>query len=269
MNKIIESLLSISLALSFTYTNSFSAYNDTDEIDYYLLCSSYITNSDEHKSCNEYKEILLQAKEDLVLITNEDDHQIFEIDLKIDIIENTIESYLHSLIINPIKKVSLTPSSSDIGNKIAELAISRLDCMYWWGAPGGIFGDPNTRTSPNAIYFDCSGLVYWTHYQAGVDIVRTTASGYAGQNYKVYSTRYDWQTISKSMLQAGDVVTVNSGGNSTVYHIGIYIGNGYIVHAGGGGSYAQGNYPNAKVKVDKLSYFDSGSNSIYNYRRLY
>ena len=94
-----------------------------------------------------------------------------------------------------------TDSSATLGVKIANYALSKQGSRYYWGAQG-----------PN--YFDCSGLVYWAHNQAGVKIGRTTAAGYAGSG----------KSVSYSNLQIGDVITFSYG--SGVSHIGIYIGNG-------------------------------------------
>ena len=73
---------------------------------------------------------------------------------------------------------SYVPGDSAVGNAIAQKALTRLGCRYWWGANG-----------PN--YFDCSGLVYWAYNQAGVSLGRTTAAGYAGSG----------KAISRSELQ--------------------------------------------------------------------
>lgn len=62
--------------------------------------------------------------------------------------------------------------STTLGISIANYALSKQGKRYYWGASG-----------PN--YFDCSGLVYWAHNQAGVKIGRTTAAGYAGDRKSV------------------------------------------------------------------------------------
>lgn len=134
--------------------------------------------------------------------------------------------------------------STTLGISIANYALSKQGKRYYWGASG-----------PN--YFDCSGLVYWAHNQAGVKIGRTTAAGYAGSG----------KAVSYSNLQIGDVITFNYG--KGVAHIGIYIGNGNMVHASGKGSGTVGQYPDQCVKVTSVapgSYFYS---HIYNCRRLY
>ena len=108
--------------------------------------------------------------------------------------------------------------------KIANYALSKQGSRYYWGAQG-------------PTYFDCSGLVYWAHNQAGVKIGRTTAAGYAGSG----------KSVSYSNLQIGDVITFNYGRG--VAHIGIYIGSGRMVHASGKGSETVGQDPNQCVKV--------------------
>ena len=134
--------------------------------------------------------------------------------------------------------------STTLGISIANYALSKQGKRYYWGASG-----------PN--YFDCSGLVYWAHNQAGVKIGRTTAAGYAGSG----------KAVSYSNLQIGDVISFNYG--SGVAHIGIYIGNGNMVHASGKGSGTVGQYPDQCVKVTSVAPGSYFYRHIYNCRRLY
>lgn len=150
-----------------------------------------------------------------------------------------------------------TQSSSELGIKIANKALSKQGCRYWWGAPGGGFGDGQSLSSPNAIYFDCSGLVAWAHKQAGVNIGRNTAAGYSRSG----------KSVSYSNLKVGDVITFDYG--SGVAHIGIYIGNQQMVHASGKGSSTRGQYANQCVKVSSIAPGSYYYNYIYNCRRLY
>lgn len=137
-----------------------------------------------------------------------------------------------------------TDSSAALGVKIANYALSKQGSRYYWGAQG-------------PTYFDCSGLVYWAHNQAGVKIGRTTAAGYAGSG----------KSVSYSNLQIGDVITFNYGRG--VAHIGIYIGNGRMVHASGKGSQTVGQDPNQCVKVTSIGPGSWFYQYIYNCRRLY
>ncbi len=137
-----------------------------------------------------------------------------------------------------------TDSSATLGVKIANYALSKQGSRYYWGAQG-------------PTYFDCSGLVYWAHNQAGVKIGRTTAAGYAGSG----------KSVSYSNLQIGDIITFNYGRG--VAHIGIYIGSGRMVHASGKGSETVGQDPNQCVKVTSIAPGSYFYNYIYNCRRLY
>ncbi|MDY6084174.1 MAG: C40 family peptidase [Dialister sp.] len=74
--------------------------------------------------------------------------------------------------------------------------------------------------------FDCSGFVCWAYTKSGVaNMPRTTAWGI----YKNYCT-----PIAPSEAKAGDIIffggTYNSG--SPISHVGIYAGNGMMLHAG-------------------------------------
>ena len=139
---------------------------------------------------------------------------------------------------------STTESNVALGVKIANYALAKQGSRYYWGASG-------------PTYFDCSGLVYWAHKQAGVRIGRTTAAGYAGSG----------KSVSYNNLQIGDVITFNYGRG--VAHIGIYIGNGRMVHASGKGSETVGQDPNQCVKVTSIAPGSYFYNYIYNCRRLY
>lgn len=139
---------------------------------------------------------------------------------------------------------STTESNAALGVKIANYALAKQGSRYYWSASG-------------PTYFDCSGLVYWAHKQSGVRIGRTTAAGYAGSG----------KSVSYNNLQIGDVITFNYGRG--VAHIGIYIGNGRMVHASGKGSETVGQDPNQCVKVTSIAPGSYFYNYIYNCRRLY
>ncbi len=72
-------------------------------------------------------------------------------------------------------------------------------------------------------FFDCSGLTQWTYGKAGINLPRT-----AQQQYDVT------QHIPLSEAQAGDLVFFHSTYNAGSYitHVGIYLGNNRMFHAG-------------------------------------
>lgn len=92
--------------------------------------------------------------------------------------------------------------SSSAGSRAVSAAESKIGAPYVWGATG-----------PSS--FDCSGLVQWAFGQAGVSIPRTTYSQEAGG-----------VPVSRANLQLGDLVLYYGGD-----HIGIYAGNGQVIHA--------------------------------------
>lgn len=171
--------------------------------------------------------------------------------------ENLTRMYEESLKEQSSTNTGQIANDGTKGATIVNKALSRQGCRYWWGAPGGGFGDGQGLNNPNARYFDCSGLVAWAHRQSGVKIGRTTAAGYSRSG----------KSVSYNNLKPGDVITFNYGGG--VAHIGIYIGNGQMVHASGKGSGTRGQDPNQCVKVTSIrpgSYFYK---YIYNCRRLW
>lgn len=131
-------------------------------------------------------------------------------------------------------------ASSNLGYKIYEVAYSKLNCRYYWGASG-------------PTMFDCSGLVYYCLNHAGKSVGRTTAAGYSAM----------FSGVSWSNSQTGDLACFGIG---SVTHIGIVMlnsdGTRSLIHCGGGGSHTFGNDPNARVKI---SDFQPGS---YYYNRL-
>ncbi len=82
-------------------------------------------------------------------------------------------------------------------------ALAQVGKRYVWGTSG-----PNT--------FDCSGLTSYAYRQVGISLPRSSRAQ-LGMG----------RSVSKSQLQPGDLVFYYS----PVSHVGMYIGNGKIVHA--------------------------------------
>ena len=98
-----------------------------------------------------------------------------------------------------------TEYSSEMGNKIVAEASKYLGVPYVWGG-----------TTPSG--FDCSGLVQYVLRDLGIDISRVTQTQCK-----------EGQPVAKGDLQPGDLVFFESNGD--VHHVGIYIGNGQMIHA--------------------------------------
>lgn len=88
---------------------------------------------------------------------------------------------------------------------------------------------------------DCSGFVYNVLRDAGHTASRTTAQG-----YRSYGT-----SVNKSDMQSGDLVFF--GRSSEASHIGIYIGNGQMIHSSGNSSNTKSN-PGKGVSYADVNY---------------
>ncbi|HEY5879766.1 MAG TPA: NlpC/P60 family protein [Nakamurella sp.] len=96
-----------------------------------------------------------------------------------------------------------------------EAALSRQGLPYVWAAVG-----------PDS--FDCSGLMLWAWKQAGVEIPRNSAA------------QAGLPDVPLDQLQPGDLVTFYS----PVTHVGMYVGDGKVLHA---------SMPGVPIKVVELA----------------
>lgn len=103
-------------------------------------------------------------------------------------------------------RVDLGNASAASGRAMAafQAAQSKLGSPYVYGATG-----------PSS--YDCSGLTSWAYAQAGVSIPRTSEAQ-SGIGTRIYS---------QSDLQVGDLVFFFN----DLHHVGLYAGNGQIIHA--------------------------------------
>ncbi|MGY1690321.1 C40 family peptidase [Geodermatophilus sp. SYSU D01105] len=99
--------------------------------------------------------------------------------------------------------VAAAAAPNGAAQKAVDTALAQQGDPYGWGATG-----------PNA--FDCSGLTTFAYRAAGVELPRTS---------RAQSTF--GAPVAKSDLKPGDLVFFYS----PVSHVGMYIGNGQMVHA--------------------------------------
>jgi cell wall-associated NlpC family hydrolase len=118
--------------------------------------------------------------------------------------------------------ITLLNATSPAANRSSAMrnALSKVGAPYRYGSAG-----------PNA--FDCSGLVSWAFKNAGTSLPRSS---------RAMSTV--GKAVSKSDLQPGDLVFFYK----PVSHVGIYIGDGKMVHARTFGQ------PVAVTSVDQRGY---------------
>lgn len=100
---------------------------------------------------------------------------------------------------------SSSSSSSSKGQALVDTAKKYLGVRYVWGG-----------TSPSG--FDCSGLVQYVCNKNGISVSRTSRDQF-----------HNGVAVSKSNLQPGDLVFFAK--NGTIHHVGIYVGNGNMIHA--------------------------------------
>lgn len=99
--------------------------------------------------------------------------------------------------------IAVPSAAGDAAKKAVQAALSKQGSPYVWGATG-----------PDS--FDCSGLTSWAYAQAGVRLPRSSSE---------QSTF--GKPIDRGSLQPGDLVFFYH----PVSHVGMYVGNGQMVHA--------------------------------------
>lgn len=90
---------------------------------------------------------------------------------------------------------------------IVQSALSKVGKRYIWGAKG-----------PNS--FDCSGLAFWAHKQAGITIGGASGSQLSSGG-----------GVNPKNMMPGDIIICKSRGSGSGRHVKIYIGNGMVVEA--------------------------------------
>jgi cell wall-associated NlpC family hydrolase len=100
------------------------------------------------------------------------------------------------------------PATSASAQAAVDTALAQVGDPYVWGAGG-----------PNA--FDCSGLMQYAYSAAGISLPHSS-----GMQSRMGAS------VSSSALQPGDLLFFYS----PVSHVGMYIGNGQMVHAATSGS---------------------------------
>ncbi|MEV2267721.1 NlpC/P60 family protein [Nonomuraea africana] len=105
------------------------------------------------------------------------------------------------------------------GDLAATAAIARLGTPFSWG--GGTPAGPSRGIGRGAgtVGFDCSGLTLYAWSRAGVKL-----GHYTGTQFR------QGKRIRLSDLRRGDLVFFG-GGTGDPTHVGLYLGNGIMIHA--------------------------------------
>lgn len=114
-----------------------------------------------------------------------------------------------------VELVSQYLTVSQVSGELAQKIMNEALKYQGWDY---VYGGSNPNTS-----FDCSGLVQWCYGKAGISLPRTAQAQYDAT-----------QHIPLSQAQAGDLVFFHSTYNAGTYvtHVGIYVGNNQMYHAG-------------------------------------
>lgn len=102
---------------------------------------------------------------------------------------------------------AVASTNSSLASQVVNYAKGFLGSKYVYGG-----------TTPSG--FDCSGFTSYVLKNFGISVNRTSRDQYS-----------NGVAVSKSNLQAGDLVFFTSSGGSTITHVALYIGNGQIIHA--------------------------------------
>jgi cell wall-associated NlpC family hydrolase len=128
---------------------------------------------------------------------------------------------------------------------VIEAALAQRGVPYSWGggnASGRSYGiccSPSGKSGANIKGFDCSGLALYAYAKAGIRLPRTAAAQ-AGIGQRIPAR------LGTKALKPGDLVfyAYAPGRDSTIYHVGIYLGNDRMINAA---------RPGTVVRVDPVS----------------
>ncbi|MFI9825216.1 C40 family peptidase [Streptomyces sp. NPDC052013] len=150
-----------------------------------------------------------------------------------------------------IDQYTAAAKDPDLGNvsgtvrTVIEAALSQRGVPYSWGggnASGpsrGLCCSPSGKSGANTKGFDCSGLTTYAYAKAGIRLPRTAAAQ-AGVGRRIPAS------LGTGALKPGDLVfyAYAPGRDSTIYHVGIYVGRGQMINAA---------RPGTVVRLDAVS----------------
>lgn len=129
------------------------------------------------------------------------------------------------VVTNPAAEAPVNPRAAQIAS-LTGIALSKLGSPYSYSAGG-----------PNA--FDCSGFTYWVFQQVGIDLPHNSVA--------------QWnivKPIPAAEAVTGDLVFNSTGSIHNPGHVGIYLGNGLMIHSPSSGKY---------VRIDPITWW-TGAN---------
>ena len=162
---------------------------------------AYMSTTDLNKILGDTTEINVKGKQ--LIINMEEDNEDFGFPEG-----ETLDDLAALLELEQAEGVPVVTSST--ATNIINLAKRYAGVPYVFGSPSGY-----TKT------FDCSSFTQWVYYKNGIRLPRTARSQ---AKYGTY--------VPVSKLQRGDLLFFHwPGRNVRVGHVGIYVGNGYMIHS--------------------------------------
>ena len=227
---IVKNVSEIESELKSLFQNMYTlTYKEEIEIRYRTVTTSYTDadgneHTESHEEPYEYKKLIVTLeKREMDSIIREtfqsypDNLSHYEILLaskgNMERVFGTGSKNLSEIVDNPDFSNPGLEFNEESVKRIVHEAEKHIGKRYVFGANG-----PNN--------FDCSSFVCWVYTHSGIkNMPRTTAWGI----YKNYCN-----PVSPSEAKPGDIIffkgTYNSG--SPISHVGIYVGGGYMIHAG-------------------------------------
>lgn len=111
------------------------------------------------------------------------------------------------------KSTGVTPSASALNGTAVSKSQIVTEAKKYIGTPY-VWGGTTTKG------FDCSGYTQYVFKRCGINLPRTTTEQYTVGTY-----------VAKSNLQPGDLVFLQNTYREGISHVGIYIGDGKMIHA--------------------------------------
>ncbi len=109
---------------------------------------------------------------------------------------------------HPLKEIVGPLTSPSVAQQVVDLALSYVGYPYVWAGANPSVG------------FDCSGLVYYVYKQFGYNLYRA-GDGMAREGV----------AVEESEMQPGDIIIFSNKATGSIQHVGLYIGDGKMVHA--------------------------------------